>query len=448
MERTKYTPKRLLSLLLALIMLLGMFPTAALAAEPAGGIVLNSGEYKAHGLIFKFEPILPEGPYFESSTDKAVTIHYTISTATGEDYVKITELSEFVRYNNAEGGEIANSRVAVKASNITDTNMVEDATGGVTSTPTMVKVFKPGVVIAQGDVTEHPIISADDGGTGKIVQNIYFAAEWHGVLSTDIYNTNETEGENSIKTMTVSARYLPLGYSVSYNDGGYTGTAGIPVGTFRTTGSSSTNQTFKISDVEPTLAGCTFKGWRSNEWKKTDEDGHELTGDAALFQPGDTVEKVTFDTVLTAVWKENAGEHKVEFYHNFPDGSDETLFTTVHVADGEGAENPGAPYKHPEGYIFKDWCVKAEDGGEVTLTPYDFAAPVTKDIKLYADWTQVTEETTYTVTFDVGVANAGPVPGTQTVTAGGHATAPDAPPVRDDYEFEYWYLSTDTTKAR
>ena len=34
MERTKYTPKRLLSLLLALIMLLGMFPTAALAAEP------------------------------------------------------------------------------------------------------------------------------------------------------------------------------------------------------------------------------------------------------------------------------------------------------------------------------------------------------------------------------------------------------------------------------
>lgn len=40
MERTKYTPKRLLSLLLALIMLLGMMPTAALAAEPAGGIVL------------------------------------------------------------------------------------------------------------------------------------------------------------------------------------------------------------------------------------------------------------------------------------------------------------------------------------------------------------------------------------------------------------------------
>ena len=44
MERTKYTPKRLLSLLLALIMLLGMFPTAALAAEPR--------EIESPGMVF------------------------------------------------------------------------------------------------------------------------------------------------------------------------------------------------------------------------------------------------------------------------------------------------------------------------------------------------------------------------------------------------------------
>lgn len=46
MERTKYTPKRLLSLLLALIMLLGMFPTAVFAAEAmlpqAGGLTVQS----------------------------------------------------------------------------------------------------------------------------------------------------------------------------------------------------------------------------------------------------------------------------------------------------------------------------------------------------------------------------------------------------------------------
>ena len=445
MERTKYTPKRLLSLLLALIMLLGMLPTAALAAEPAGGIVLNSDDYKAHGLIFKFEPILPEGPYFENSTDKAVTIHYTISTATGKDYVKITELSEFVRYNNAEGGEIANSRVHVKASDITDTNMVEDATGGATATPTTVKVFKPGVVIAQGDVTEHPIISADDGGTGKIVQKTYFAAQWVGAFTSENYNTNETVGETSIKTMTVSARYLPLGYSVSYNDGGYTGTAGIPVGTFRTTGSGKDNQSFTISDVTPTLAGCTFKGWSSDTWENKDADGNPV-----LFQPGDAVEKVTSDTVLTAVWDENASEHKVEFYHNFPNGSDETLFTTVHVADGEGAENPGAPYKHPEGYIFKDWCVKAEVGGKVTLTPYDFAAPVTEDIKLYADWTQVTEETTHSVKFVRNNATDGSAtnwPNDLTGAEGEKVKIPWTTPTAERKTFLGWSTTENATAA-
>ena len=74
----------------------------------------------------------------------------------------------------------------------------------------------------------------------------------------------------------------------------------------------------------------------------------------------------------------------------------------------------------------------------MTLTPYDFAAPVTEDIKLYADWTQVTEETTYTVTFDVGVANAGPVPGTQVITSGQPVPEPTVEPTRDGYTFAGW----------
>lgn len=418
MERTKYTPKRLLSLLLALIMLLGMFPTAALAAEPAGGIVLNSDEYKAHGLIFKFEPILPEGPYFENSTDKAVTIHYTISTATGKDYVKITELSEFVRYNNAEGGEIANSRVTVKASDITDTNMVEDATGGVTATPTTVKVFKPGVVIAQGDVTEHPIISADDGGTGKILQKTYFAAQWVGAFTSENYNTNETEGEGSIKTMKVSARYLPLGYSVSYNDGGYTGTAGIPVGTFRTTGSGKDNQSFTISDVTPTLAGCTFKGWRSNEWKKTDEGGNALTGDAALFQPGEKVEKVEADTVLTAVWEptETANTHTVSFVADVTGVSQ--LPDAINVEHDTVIPGEKVPTVPPirEGYNFLHWTDDL-----TTKAEYNFTQKITADVKLYPVWTRNQVKITWPTSTPAGVTLAHPAPD----VAGGFVTSVD-----------------------
>ena len=395
MERTKYTPKRLLSLLLALIMLLGMFPTAALAAEPAGGIVLNSDEYKAHGLIFKFEPILPEGPYFESSTDKAVTIHYTISTATGADYVKITELSEFVRYNNAETGEIANSRVTVKASDITDTNMVEDATGGVTATPTTVKVFKPGVVIAQGDVTEHPIISADDGGTGKIVQKTYFAAQWVGAFTSEQYHTNETEGESSIKTMKVSARYLPLGYSVSYNDGGYTGTAGIPVGTFRTTGLGKDNQSFTISDVTPTLAGCTFKGWSSDTWENIDADGNPV-----LFQPGDTVEKVGADTVLTAVWEptETVNTHTVSFVADVTGVSQ--LPDAINVEHDTVIPGEKVPTVPPirEGYNFLHWTDDL-----TTKAEYNFTQKITADVKLYPVWARNQVKITWPLNVPAGV---------------------------------------------
>lgn len=250
-----------------------------------------------------------------------------------------------------------------------------------TATPTTVKVFKPGVVIAQGDVTEHPIISADDGGTGKIVQKTYFAAQWVGAFTSEQYHTNETEGEGSIKTMTVSARYLPLGYSVSYNDGGYTGTAGIPVGTFRTTGLGKDNQSFTISDVTPTLAGCTFKGWSSDTWENKDADGNPV-----LFQPGDAVEKVTSDTVLTAVWEptETVNTHTVTFDVGVANAG--PVPGTQVVTDGLTAI---APTTEPtrDGYTFAGWYLVQADGS-LANEAYNFGTAVTKDITLRAKWTR------------------------------------------------------------
>lgn len=430
MERTKYTPKRLLSLLLALIMLLGMFPTATLAAGTGDEPVVTPYVKTFEGLTFEFTLDVPERPFFRYG-EKRVDVHYTITKS--NDNNMVSELTEF------KNGEVAPVNVTAKASDEKYSAVTHKV---VNKKGENVKVFDPGTVLASGNFTYiQGIADGDVDANGKLEFVFYakFIAAWKDQDGLQ-HSTGDYVTSGSVDVAKIRVSNLQAGYSVSYNDGGYTGAAGIPKEVEYTTGDNALTQTYTLPLVTPTLAGCTFKGWRSNEWKKTDEDGHELTGDAALFQPGDTVEKVTFDTVLTAVWKENASEHKVEFYHNFPDGFDETLFTTVHVADGEGAENPGAPYKHPEGYIFKDWCVKAEAGGKVTLTPYDFAAPVTKDIKLYADWTQVTEETTYTVTFDVGVANAGPVPGTQVVKKDDAAIAPTTEPTRDGYTFAGWYL--------
>ncbi len=392
MERTKYTPKRLLSLLLALIMLLGMFPTAALAAEPAGGIVLNSDEYKAHGLIFKFEPILPDGPYIMGES-KDFRVHYTISTATGDDYVEITELKQFARYNNAETGMIAGSEVSnKKASDSAYSKITKEVTSG-GSQP--VRVFNPGVVIVEGDITDSNSIISDENNTGRLLRKIYFAAEWHGVLSTDIYNTNETEGENSIKTMTVSARYLPLGYSVSYNDGGYTGTAGIPVGTFRTTGSGKDDQSFTISDVTPTLAGCTFKGWSSDTWENKDVNGNPV-----LFQPGDTVEKVGADTVLTAVWEptETVNTHTVSFVADVTGVSQ--LPDAINVEHDTVIPGEKVPTVPPirEGYNFLHWTDDL-----TTKAEYNFTQKITADVKLYPVWARNQVKITWPLNVPAGV---------------------------------------------
>lgn len=213
------------------------------------------------------------------------------------------------------------------------------------------------------------------------MQKTYFAAQWVGAFTSEQYHTNETEGEGSIKTMTVSARYLPLGYSVSYNDGGYTGTAGIPVGTFRTTGLGKDNQSFTISDVTPTLAGCTFKGWSSDTWENKDADGNPV-----LFQPGDAVEKVTSDTVLTAVWEptETVNTHTVTFDVGVANAG--PVPGTQVVTDGLTAI---APTTEPtrDGYTFAGWYLVQADGS-LANEAYNFGTAVTKDITLRAKWTR------------------------------------------------------------
>ena len=84
----------------------------------------------------------------------------------------------------------------------------------------------------------------------------------------------------------------------------------LPEGTFRTSGEGADNQSFTISDVTPTLAGCTFKGWSSDTWENKDAGGNPV-----LFQPGNMVSNVKSDTVLTAVWEptEAANTHTVSF---------------------------------------------------------------------------------------------------------------------------------------
>ena len=107
MERTKYTPKRLLSLLLALIMLLGMFPTATLAAGTGDEPVVTPYVKTFEGLTFEFTLDVPERPFFRYG-EKRVDVHYTITKS--NDNNMVSELTEF------KNGEVAPVNVTAKAS--------------------------------------------------------------------------------------------------------------------------------------------------------------------------------------------------------------------------------------------------------------------------------------------------------------------------------------------
>ena len=189
----------------------------------------------------------------------------------------------------------------------------------------------------------------------------------------------------SYVSITFTARNFPLGYAVTYN-GGFSGAVGVPEGAFRTTGSSATEQSFTISDVTPTLAGCTFKGWSSNEWKKTDADGNELIGNNALFQPGEAVSNVKNNTVLTAVWEptETVNTHPVTFDVGVANAG--PVPGTQVVTDGLTAI---APTTEPtrDGYTFAGWYLVQADGS-LANEAYNFGTAVTKDITLRAKWTR------------------------------------------------------------
>lgn len=400
MERTKYTPKRLLSLLLALIMLFGMLPTAVFAAEPEEGPVVEPYSFTKDGLTFEFTPELRTGVHVLGQC--FTNVHWTIKKAV--DNVVVTEITSFWKFEG--DGVPAVQQFSCKASDTQFEGRTYTLSDGMT------KAFTPGVEIASGTFEN---VSGYHNADGTANYYLSVAGTWYGpAVEGAQYIISDTASYVSI---TFTARNFPLGYAVTYN-GGFSGAVGVPEGAFRTTGSSATEQSFTISDVTPTLAGCTFKGWSSNEWKKTDENGNGLTGDAALFQPGEPVSNVKNNTVLTAVWEptEAANTHTVSFVADVTGVSQ--LPDAIIVPEGEKVSdvtNPNDLVKPiREGYNFLHWTDDL-----TTKAEYNFTQKITADVKLYPVWTRNQVKITWPTSTPAGVELTHPGTGnpTDTVTS-------------------------------
>ena len=138
MERMKYTPKRLLSLLLALIMLFGVLPTAVFAAEPEEGPVVEPYSFTKDGLTFEFTPELRTGVHVLGQC--FTNVHWTIKKAV--DNVVVTEITSFWKFEG--DGVPAVQQFSCKASDTQFEGRTYTLSDGMT------KAFTPGVEIASG----------------------------------------------------------------------------------------------------------------------------------------------------------------------------------------------------------------------------------------------------------------------------------------------------------
>ena len=380
MERTKYTPKRLLSLLLALIMLFGMLPTAVFAAEPEEGPVVTPYTYNKNGLVFTFTVDIPDGPYYESSY--ATHVYYTITKA--DDNVEVSALTSLLRHDTGVPDFPVASNISASEERFAQSRHL----GSKDDT----YVFDAGTVLASGEFTYTSSALTGTNLTNRELDFPFrFSAAWEGISIDDHYATQYgSEATNSIVTGSVKVTNLPLNCSVTYKDGGYTGVDGIPVGTFYATGKDYATQTYTIPAGTPTLAGYTFKGWSSDTWVKLADDGTTaLTGKDALFQPEEVVPYTVIkgkNTVLTAVWEptEAANTHTVTF---------DVGVANAGPVPGAQVITSGQPVPAPtveptrDGYAFAGWYLVQADGS-LANEAYNFGTAVTKDITLRAKWTR------------------------------------------------------------
>ncbi|MBE6813691.1 MAG: hypothetical protein E7523_12540 [Ruminococcaceae bacterium] len=107
------------------------------------------------------------------------------------------------------------------------------------------------------------------------------------------------------------------------------------------------------------------------------------------------------------------------------------------VEEGECATQPTVPAR--EGYTFDGWYTTAEVG-----ELFDFSTPINSNITLYAQWIEDSIDAEFfTVTFVLNDGSTSGAYDVQTIVPNGEAAEPLSPE-RENYEFSGWYTEPET----
>ncbi|MGI6618450.1 MAG: InlB B-repeat-containing protein [Bacillota bacterium] len=201
-------------------------------------------------------------------------------------------------------------------------------------------------------------------------------------------------GTMPAKDVTVTVVYTVNQYTITFNSAG--GSAIVPI--------TLDYGAVVIAPEDPTREGYTFAGWEP---------------ELPATMPAQDIE-------VTAQWTIN------KYTVTFVDWNGSVIDTQT-VEHGGSATAPEVSER--EGYTFNGWYKEAE-----LTNAWNFGTDtVTAATTLYAQWT-INE---YTVTFK---DHGGSVLGTQTVSHGSTATAPDNP-TKEGYKFDGWYADEELATA-
>lgn len=333
-ELTRWTPKRLLSLLMALIMTLSLLPTAALAdaGDYTGSITTAPAQLITKQQSADITATLNN----VSTTDKTVGLRLTVSlTGTTGDLSTVS-----VNYN-------LSTATTATASGASSIDLV--ATGTVATGTSISDNFN----LTFGTLGEYLIevkaVENDGSGTGTMAEHTLSSATITVKDAIESLTVDPTTPEAG-QPFTVTAMTNVDNGNVEFSYGTQFATVSV---TPRADGTGYAKHTFTAETGETDVTATLFGAVGVPKETKTTS----LTGVAAA---------ATYHTVTFRANGDNVY----------------TLPAPQTVKHGEKAAKPVTPER--KGYTFDGWY---KDAACTDAAAYNFATNVTTDLELYAKWT-------------------------------------------------------------
>ena len=429
--------KRLLSLLLVWCMVFGLCPATAFAANSNNPFTdVETADWFYDAAQYVYDNGMMNGTSSttfspDATTTRAmiVTILHRMENEPAAEAAGFTDVSDAMYYADAIDWAAANGIVngVSAAAFAPDDPITREQMAAILYRYAQVKDYDVSASGSLDGYTDAPRISA------YAVTAMQWANSAGLITGNTATTINPTGNATRAEVATILMRFCESaagGQNPSVGET-YTVTFDYNYGSKGTYMTRTVQSGEQVADPDsPTRSGYTFAGWYTGS-----SGGVKFDFDTAI----------TEDTTLYARWTSNGGSSSsgggstpsVESYTvSFETNGGSTVAAQT-VQEGMTAAEPEVPTK--QGNTFAGWYV------DTALTViYDFAAPVTEDITLYAKWEETetpAPDTYFTVTFDSNEGSAVP---SQRVLKNGVAVQPEAP-AKTDCTFGGWYTDPELT---